>query len=475
MRPFVSTEFARLRSLRGVFSAVCAASLLFAGTDRSVAAEADDPLVAMVVTLLGDADKDVRSLGLEQVRTAAPGAAATKEFAAQLAALPPEAQIGLLGALADRGDRAARAAVLDALAHGEGAVRAASLAALGALGEAADVATLCASLGSKEDSERAAARRSLVKLTGDGVIDAVVAHMQEAPASLHAALIGILAERHAVEVVPTLLTDAASADAEVRAAAMDALGELANQEHLAGMVAGVLAAAPGKEREAAERAIVAVCLRAKDPERRSAPLLGAVEALEADDRPALLSTLGRVGGDEARTIIEAAIAAEDDPEQHRLGIQALCNWPDASVAPRLIELATLDDHPPHRTTALRALIRVAPLPDGRAESQKLDLLMQAMEMCTRDEERHLVLKRASAIRIPETLAFAVCYLDEPRFAQQACETIVELAHHRALREANKAAFEQALDQVMATSRDPVVVERAGRYKRGQTWVRPKPQ
>ena len=98
-----------------------------------------------------------------------------------------------------------------------------------------------------------------------------------------------------------------------------------------------------------------------------------------------------------------------------------------------------------------------------------------MELCTRDEEHNLVFKRASAIRIPETLAFAVSYLDQPPYAQQACETVVELAHHRALREANKAAFDRALDQAMETSQDAVIVERAQRYKRGQTWVRPKPK
>jgi HEAT repeat protein len=474
MRPDVLTDLAWLGRPCRVVLALCMASLLAAGASRSAAAEADDPLVAMVVGLLGDADKDVRSLGLEQVRTAAPGEVATRQFAAQLAALPPEAQVGLLGALADRGDAAARTSVLETLADSEGDVRVASIEALGALGETADVPLLCKFLAGEEGAERAAARGSLVRLTGDGVIAAIIAQMKDEPAPIHAALIGILAERHAVEVVPTLLADAIWTDADVRVAAMAALGELGEQKHVAGMVAGVLFAAPGKEREAAERAVVAVCLREKDPQRRAEPLLTAFEALDAADRPALLSTLGRVGGDEALKIIEAVIG-DGDASRHQLGIQALCNWPDATVAPRLIELATTDEHPPHRTTALRALIRIAPLPDGREDIEKLKLLNQAMEMCTRDEERHLVLKRASAVRIPETLAFAVSYVDKPAYAQQACETIVELAHHRALREANKAAFDQALDQVIAISRDAVVVERAQRYKQGQTWVRPKPQ
>jgi len=59
------------------------------------------------------------------------------------------------------------------------------------------------------------------------------------------------------------------------------------------------------------------------------------------------------------------------------------------------------------------------------------------------------------------------------FAGVACETIVELAHHREVREPNKAEFDEVLDRVMQISQDAVVKDRAQRYKNGQTWVRPK--
>ncbi|MGQ9605019.1 MAG: hypothetical protein ACUVTW_02395 [Thermogutta sp.] len=136
-------------------------------------------------------------------------------------------------------------------------------------------------------------------------------------------------------------------------------------------------------------------------------------------------------------------------------------------------MAEREEHPSHRTTCLRALIRVAPLAADRDNAGKLDLLKTAMRLSTRDDERLLVLQRAQAIRDVETLRYLVSFLDQPNFAQEACNSIVELAHHRELRDANKPEFEQALDAVIRISRDPVVVERAKRYKKGQTWVRPK--
>jgi hypothetical protein len=310
-------------------------------------------------------------------------------------------------------------------------------------------------------------------LSGDGAVAAIAEQMKNAPASLHVALIGILTERRALEAIPELLADAIGDDPAVRSAAMVALAQLAGPEHVPGMVEAVLRADEGREREAAERAVATVCLRSENAENRELPLLEAFHARSAADQATLLSTLGRVGGPKSRAIIEAVIAA-DDPKRHELGLRALCNWPDASVAARLIELATNDDHPPHRTMTLRALIRVAPLADGRSDDEKLKLLQQAMTMCTRDEDRSFVLQRAAAVRIPESLDFVVPYLDQDAYAQQACQTVVELAHDRALRARHKAAFDAALDKVIEVSEDAVVVERATRYKAGQTWARPRP-
>ena len=76
-----------------------------------VAQNQDEELVDLILGLLADPDKDIRSLAYEQVRTEAKGQAATEKFAAQLPNLSADAQVGLLGALADRGDPAAKPAI----------------------------------------------------------------------------------------------------------------------------------------------------------------------------------------------------------------------------------------------------------------------------------------------------------------------------------------------------------------------------
>ena len=87
----------------------------------------------------------------------------------------------------------------------------------------------------------------------------------------------------------------------------------------------------------------------------------------------------------------------------------------------------------------------------------MPLLKKAMTMCQRNTERLLVLDRAKAVRIPETLRFLTPYMDQPLFAERACLSVVELAHHRGLREPNKAEFHRALEEIFRFT------DRANRY------------
>lgn len=438
----------------------------------AVQLRAQDEAVTLIVDLLKEQDKDIRALAFEQIRTQAKGEAATLKFADLLPTLPPETQVGLLSALATRGDAAAAPAVRNLFTDTkDGAVRIAAIEALGFLGSAEDAELLVKLLATGDKAQQAAARASLMRLPGEAASAAIVGEMQQAAVPQRVSLIEILTTRRAG--IPELLDAAVDGDPAVRSAAMMALGEMATPQHLPGMLPGVLKAEPGKERVAAERAIAKVCHRIADQQQQAAPLLAAMEDLPAADRTALLPALGRVGGPAALPAVEKAFQ-DADPEVHAAGLTALCNWPDGSVATRLLEQARTEEHAEHRTLARKALIRVAPLKDSRSDERRLDMLRTTFAMCQDDGERKLVLRRASSVRTVETLRFVQQYLDHPTFAQEACETVVELAHHRGLREPNKTEFDSALTRVIEISQDATVVDRAQRYKKGQTWVPPTP-
>jgi hypothetical protein len=192
-----------------------------------------------------------------------------------------------------------------------------------------------------------------------------------------------------------------------------------------------------------------------------------LEKLPAKDRIALLPTLGRVGGALARETLSAALR---EPASYDMAFKGLCNWPDATIDDQLHELVVQAKTPEQGIAALRALIRVAVLADDRTDTKRLALLQSSLKLCSRDAERQLVLKRAQAIRTIESLRFVVEHLDQPTLVAQACESIVELAHHRALRDAHRDEFHAALDRVRELSKDEILRERAQRYKEGKTWT-----
>jgi hypothetical protein len=118
-----------------------------------------------------------------------------------------------------------------------------------------------------------------------------------------------------------------------------------------------------------------------------------------------------------------------------------------------------------------ALIRVAPLPDKqRSTTERLTMLQKGFELAASHDQKATALKRASAILAIETLRFVAPYMDQPEFVAVATKSVVELAHHKELRQPNKAEFDKALNKVLTLSKDPEVLLRANHYLKGETWV-----
>ena len=439
-----------------LFSALPAAN-------AGAAEKASDEFIKMIVKLLGNPDREFRAAGLEQVRSSAKGTAATQAFAAQLPNLEASNQIALLNALADRGDVAARPAVLALMSYSKDEqVRTTAIASLGRLGEDADVSLLIKILLEGPEPEKAAARRGLVLLGGNAVSKLIAAESAKpSPPGLRAALIEILATRRAGEEVPVLVPATLDDNAQVRSAAMSALGQLGRPEQIAPMLQGVLKAQKGGERDNAEKSVVMVCTRIDNEEQRGAKLI-----------EELLPLVGRVGGKMLIGYV-GDIAGEADPVRRKLGIDALSKWPDATVADKLLEIANKATDPAERNQAFQGYVKIAASRDNRSDKQRYERMKEAMKNARTPEEQTLVINRIRTAYDVDAVRFVLPYLDQPPFAQIACETIVEIAHHREVRDPHKAEFDKILDKVIEVTKDPVVVDRAQRYKKGQTWERPK--
>jgi len=377
--------------------------------------------------------------------------------------LPAFSETAVLAAIRINGDGSLAPAAIEAAGSKNEAVALAAINALGNLDSPAAAEELVRRAAG-EGKLAEAARKALAGSPAADVDERIAAAMRvEKDPARRAGWLAILQARPEVAMVPLLLKEAIDADPAVRGRAVAALVTVAGPKDLPGLTAAALRAEKGAERDAVERAVVLIARQIANPAERADWLLAALEKSSPADRAALLPMLGRLGGPKALAAIHAALA-DADRAMRDAGLHALCNWPDASVADELLKLAQAAKEEPSRLLALRAFIRVAVLPDrATPDAQKLARLEEAMKLATRDEERAYVLERAAAVRTLATLVFALPYLDQPALAEQAAKTVVELAHHRELRDPNKAQFKAALEKVLKVSKDQGTVDLAKRY------------
>lgn len=439
-------------------------------TSAAVSRAADDP-VAMTIDLFSRDDADFRAIGLDRVRHGTKGEAATYRFAAEIAKQSPERQIELVRALADRGDAAAIPAITALLLHAKDpAVRSAAVLALGTLGSEVEVAVLKRSLAADEP-ERGAARRALTVIRGDAATKELINAAKFGEPALRPVFVDILADRRARVALPEFAAMTVDADAAVRAAALRALEKLGGPEQVAGLIAGVLKSSAGTERRDAERTLVTVCTKNRGYDESATIFLEAFKKAPESEQETLLPALGGVGGPGAMAIVDELIASPD-PAKRKFGLSALSRWPDATVSSRLLDLTGKAQDPAERALLLGALIRIAPLPTNKLnDAQKLDLVKKTMQLCQTDEDRARLIERVNAIRTIDAFRLILPYLDQPPLAEPACKSVVELAHHRQLRDANKDEFTKALDRVIATTKNEELIQRATAYKEGKTWER----
>lgn len=429
------------------------------GTIRVAAASKNE----VIFQYLAGTDVDAREAAAGEIGSL--GENDLKTLAARLTKLPVASQASVLAALRIRHDKSFMPIAMELTRCSNAEVRTASIKALGQLGDASAVQVLVDAMFADPLSD-GAARRSLEAIYAMGADEVIITIMQgEKDPARRARLIDLLDARKAVSAVPALLQEATSDNAEIRGRAISALGHLAEPKDVPGMIRALLKSENGPERDNAEKAITLVYRQIPQVEKRAEPVLAAMANATEVQRAALLPMLGRTGAPKALEVIQAALAG-DNAQLREAGVRALANWPNASVADQLLKLAQSEADPQCRTWALRGFIRIVSRPSKTPAVEKLALLRQAMKLSTRGEERGLVLERAGAVRAVETLRFVVPYLDQPELAPQACFAVVELAHHREVRQPNKAEFEAALKKVLVISKDATILDRAKRYLQG---------
>ena len=287
--------------------------------------------------------------------------------------------------------------------------------------------------------------RIMKNVVGDDFDAAVVnALKKETDGGLMAALADVVGGRYIKSEVGTLLALAKKDDCPARLALISAAERLATKDNIGDFVDAALAISDRGDRDRAEQILSRLC---------DGDATQVVAKMNNQNGVQLFMLLGRIGGDAALEQMDRALSSNDAAAK-ALAVRAMCNWPNAVVWEKLLAAAQDKSYPEQlRVQALRAFIRVVSLPDDQdgidmSGKDKLANLKKAFELATRDDERNLVLERVGAVREPESVEFALQYVDTKALSDKAINAVLDLAHHDYLRKENKDLFIKALDVVL---------------------------
>ena len=376
-------------------------------------------------------------------------------IAAAIADLPAAGKIAALVSLKGRSRPAIRTAALAALKHPDSEVCVAALDALIASATAEDVAGLADLASKTQDTRVRDAALDTLRLMRAAGTDAAMIEWMDNRADLQPFLVRCALARRCGEFVPAFLKAAEAANEATRREALEALAIMATEKDAEALVRLLCKASAGDEREAAGRAVWMSCLQIADPAERAAPLLVAMEKADAAAQCALLPALARVGGEKALAAVRSAMKSAD-PTVRDAGYRALANWPDATVADQLLDIAKTSDVESYRVWSLRAYARVVALPGDRPPQKTFEMLDDAMKLASRPEDKELILSRLAAVRVPDALARLLGYVDDAALRGAAVPAVFEVA--KGLSQSHPEQARAALEKIAPLATDPALLQ-----------------
>ncbi len=435
---------------------------------------APDKSVPIVLSTLTAEDPVLRATAM-QLAGRLPGGAMTTALVERLPQLDAAAQVLLLDALAQRGDRAAAAAVLKLTDSEAEAVRVAAVTALAQLGDASLVKCLADLAATGVGAVQPAAQSALAKMTGTDVEPALLAMAGGGEPARRTVIFRVLAARRSTGAASLLLRAAAESDAQVRQAAFDALAAVADADSYDPLVALLVAAKapadapPLGERggvsppvllataqasadiQACERAVLEAGSRLASQQQRLAPLLAALDRASDQAKPSLVRVLGGIGGAEALAAVRGQLASADAAVLDA-AVRALSSWTDAAAAPDLLQLAQTAGSPAHRVLAMRGYLRLAG--ETKDAAARLKMLEAVRPIATNQQSKRLLLATLAEAADPGALQVAASFLGDPDVPAEAEVATLRIA--RVLVRRDAPSVRAAMRKLMDTTKDQAI-------------------
>lgn len=398
------------------------------------------------------------------------GPAATGKWAELVSSsgTSPEVKVDVLALLGRRGDVAGLGAVTAALKDADPAVRGAAQGALVKLAGDGAVEALVAIVKTGDAPDANTSAELLGRMKGEKALLALAGALKEATVKGKVLILDTLGARSASGQKEAILGAVSDADAGVRASAARALERVAGPADVQRLVELAVSTPDEATQSAALRAVTAAAGQISDPEQRSAAVLGAAAKASGAKRVALLRVLPKLGGMAALDALVAELKSEEKANKDA-ALRALAEWPDTAAVAPLLGVASSDAPLAQQVLALRGVTQI--LTNAKiAATEKAPLYEQAMKAAKRPEEKKLVLGALAGERHAATLAVAAAALEDPQLKAEASLAVIRIVlpgenarQQPGLKGADVAA---ALEKAIGACWDAQMKAKAEGYLRG---------
>ena len=393
---------------------------------------------------------EVRATALS-IAGAIPGAVVTKRWAAELEGAEPGFAVETLGVLERRDDPAGFPAVAGAAKNANASVRTAALKAA-VIGGKDALPLLLGALGKDASNdnaaELAAARVSLANLKGGEVNSGLADALKTAAPNLRKVLIAALSERSAVDHVADVLAATSDADAAIRAAAFEGVGQLGGVNELPAVLNTIVKTDKDDVRSGAEKAAAMIASHIQNKAAVAQRVATAMNGAPVKARQALLRVLGKTGGADALAALKPALK-DADADVADSAVRELANWPDSGALADLLDVAKTTSQLPHNVLALNGYVRLLSAESKRPTNEVLPKYKSALELCRRPEEKKKVLSGIQTLKTPEAAKFVEELMADDSMREEACNAAMNIA--KDLAKSNKDAARAVFEKVIATT------------------------
>jgi HEAT repeat protein len=388
--------------------------------------EPDNETIGIVIDALKGNDESMQSMAISLIREM-PGVEVTKILARELPNLSVRGQVQLLSALADRGDRTALPAVIEATSSKDQSVQIAALKALGQLGDSSNIDLLAERAAAARGEEQKAARDSLYRLRDPNVDGVILKRIPKVAAKVKVELIKSVGERNIVAGVEVLLKTARDEDSKVRRESFKVLKSVSGPKYLPALVELLVGVQSSSDRREVEKTVTAVAHKISDKNRQAEAVLAKLPSVEEDgSRCSLLRVLGKIGDDSALTVLRKGLKDENAAVKDAC-IRALAEWPTDAVAADLVKVVQETNNKLHHVLALRGYVRLIGLESNRPAEETIGMYKQAMSLASDTSEKKMVLSGLSNVKSLAALEMAVAYLEDKALQQEAEVAVVKIA------------------------------------------------